>query len=628
MKSALPRLVLALSALAVGAAFVVLDPEQWLTASAGKRLGIGVLAATVWLGGLVSLGGAVLRRLAPSLLGDDDQELLALAVGLGVWGLVSGGLAAAGLLQPTVASVGLVFLWVLAPLRPRPRLPHLGQLAIGVLVVVALVGLIDAAAPPIGTDERYYHLALPRRMLGEGGLLGGLLSPDGSRPMALHVPFAFVMAHGGDVAVRVFHLLLALATLCWTHVLARRTWGHGAGIAAMLLLVGSWSVISEVGHAANDLPTALCLLAAWSAAQRGSWSATGLAGGAALAIKYTAAGPFAGVLLAASMSWRSRVFAGLLATALVVPWWVHNLSEGLHPLFPFAGWPGEFTFQYLEKYGAGRSFLDFVLLPWNAVVEAEIRSFRFLGKLSPTWLVGGLAALPLLWRGKGRPLGIVALLTLSSWAAGPHWLRYLVPGLPLLAVAVAGVVPVALARGDRAGRLAIGALLACWLAGLPANWSPVAASLADRLDAATGQEEPEEYLARTLDDWPVIVHARDRLPPDARVALLFSWSAYHLDRPVLVASVEDHVPTRHLLLSHGDDSLEVLRAAGATHVLTSSVRFRHRIYPFLDEAHFDATFPATEELLDELLLTEAWLEMQDGRHRLYRLGPSELNSSP
>ena len=158
-----------------------------------------------------------------------------------------------------------------------------------------------------------------------------------------------------------------------------------------------------------------------------------------------------------------------------------------------------------------------------------------------------------------------------------------------------------------------------WLAGLPANVGPVWTRTADRLPAALGTESADDYYARTYAPWTAVSWMNRHLPEGAKVACLFDWSSYLVDRPVVLGSVEDHVPSRHFLLEHGDRSLEALRAAGVTHVLVRKARFLRKLYPFLDESRLEADFDAPAALLDELLLMDATLVFAEGGSRVYRL---------
>jgi len=200
----------------------------------------------------------------------------------------------------------------------------------------------------------------------------------------------------------------------------------------------------------------------------------------------------------------------------------------------------------------------------------------------------------------------------ALWAVGPHWLRYLLPTLPLLALAAAA----GLARLPR-WALPFGA--AVWLAGLPANLQPSLSQASEQAAVALGQESPEDYLQRELPPWSALRWLNEETGPEARVALLYSWYAWHLQRPWILGSVEDHVPTRHLLALHGDQALEQLRAAGVSHLLVARIHFLRKSYPFLDEASFEARFRQPEEQLQRLLVQEAVLVFEQGRHSVWKL---------
>lgn len=617
----------ALGALAVGVAFVAVDPASAVTTQALSDGGRAAGAAAAGLATCWWAGRGVLARLEPALLHGPTAWLHCVVVGLLAWGLLlllGCGLAPLGPALLVLATAILVGVGLLGRGQPL-AVPPLTRADLAWLLLLAVPAAVVALAPPLDTDELYYHLALPHKMLQSGGLVGGFLNPSGSRPMALHLPFTALLWAGGESAPRLFHLGLAASLVVGANHMARERGGPLAGHAAAALLVGSYSVTHDAGLAANNLPTAVAVLAVLDAADRGRARALALAAGAALSLKYTAAAAMVGLFLTARVDWRRRVVAGVVALLLVSPWWARNLLEGLHPLFPFAGWPTAFPFQYLEKYGDGRALVDLLLLPWNAVMTAEITSNRFLGRVSPLWLVGGVASLGALAGRNPRHARLVGAcaIILVGWAAGPHWLRYLLPGIGPLAIA-AGVGLGALAglpESARGGALVVGSLGVAWLAGAPANLGPMVDEAADRLDAARGAESRDDFYAKRYLPWPAIAWANAHLPADAKVALLFDWSGYLIDRQVVLGSVEDHVPVRHWVLTHGDRSLDALQKAGVTHVMVRRARFLRKIYPFLSEDHLDQWFDAPVEHLDELLLLRATLVFQAGTNRVYRLDP-------
>jgi len=278
------------------------------------------------------------------------------------------------------------------------------------------------------------------------------------------------------------------------------------------------------------------------------------------------------------------------------------LGAELHPLFPFAGWGT--AFQYVDKYGAGRTPIDFVWLPWRVVFDSSLSSMRFLGRISPAFLIFAGAALASLTNPRHRGLALGAGVAAAAWALGPQWLRYLIPALPLLALA--GAVPIAGWIGQR--RWAWGLVWLAILGGLPANNG----QLITARDAAGPP---------ALHDGEIVAWARTHLPADAKVALFFNWSVHLLDRPTVLGSVEDHIPTRHWIQTHGEDSLPALSREGVTHVLFTRTRFWDKTHPFLDAHTLEQELNGPVQVLGEQLLMGATLIHQRGRTGLWRLPP-------
>lgn len=613
-------------ALFLGAVFLLVDPAQSVAPGAAERAGLGLTVALAWAIAAVGAGGAVLVRAAPDLL-DDERGLLHAGIAGGVlWSMGALALAAVDALQPVplgALGVALAAGWLLRPpIRLSCPSPVLGL----ALLLVFIPGLVETLAPPTDTDELYYHLGLPRKMLDVGGLVGGVLDPSGNRPLLIHLPMAAVLATGGETAPRLLHLIVSLGVVAATASLGRRHLGEGAGAAAALLLAGSWSFVRGGGILGTDMPAALAVLAALDAGLRGRAVGLAIAGGAALGAKYTAGGAVAGVFLVARLPVRARFLAGAAAVAALAPWWVRNALEGLHPLFPFAGWPDLLPFQYLEKYGAGREPLDMILLPWNAVMSAEITSFRFLGRVTPALLALLPAACWAAWRSEtARRLLIAAAAIIAFWATGPHLLRFLLPGLPLLALC-AGAGAARLIAAGVPGRAALCAMAMAGVAGVPANLGPVVGHTGDRINAALGGESRDAFYSRTLPPWPAVRWANRHLPDDAEVAVLFTWHGYLLERRTRLGSVEDHVPVRHWLLQHGAASVSALRAEGISHVLVGRQRFIRKAYPFVSSEELEALFHAPTRSLEDQLLMEATLLYEEAGTRVFELEP--VGSTP
>ena len=579
---------------------VVAMTAPW-TPEAGMEALAGVMGCTAVVVAATGLGGALLK---------DGDAVDALALGLGVMGLVLLPVAGLGLLSPWTCA-GVLILSAAGWLRrPAVRWPEVHASSALLMAPALLVGLMVAFTPPWDTDEVYQHLALPSKFLLEGGLVGGLLHPDASRPMGLHLAFTAALALGGFSAAKLLSWVLAAALLTRLASLQSRA----AGLAAVAVLVGSYTFVRELGLVYNNTPAALYgLLAFCAARQQRTWAMAAFAG-FGLAAKYTLAPLVVGIYLLywSRVGWRNLkpvALATVLALGLVAPWWLRNALEGLHPLFPYAGWPDgqDFHFVFMERYGTGREVADFLALPWNATVHGDPYSYMFLGRITPVALVLAPAAL---WAWvRGERWIAVAALGFLGWAIGPHWLRYLLLPSAVLALAAGE----GFARLPRWGQvIAVGV----WVLGLPSNWGPW---LEKQAPSVALGEEREAFLDQKLPGYSSAAWINEHTSEDAVVALLFAWPGVHLERRWVLSSVEDHVPSRHWIVTHGEAALQDLRAEGVTHVLAGRTGFLHKVYPFLKEADFRAQFQDPERALKELLLAEGTQMFEDGRYGVWRL---------
>jgi hypothetical protein len=501
------------------------------------------------------------------------------------------------------------------------RLPSAPVVVWVVGAVFFLPGLVDALAPPTDTDELSYQLALPRLMTETGGLVGGFAHPDGSRPLPVHLLYAALYALGGEPAPGLWHLGMSAALALGVRTLAEARFGRGQGDLPALALLGSYSWLREIGLAYNNHLVALWLLVAADAMLARRWVLMGWMCGFALAAKYTAAPVVAGLALVAAWDGlrtapRRVALAAVATLAPVVPWWVRNVLDGLHPLFPFAGWPdaASFVFVYAEKYGLGHTPAAIALLPWNLLMHAEIGSFVFLGRVSLVWAAIGLAALLGMRADPAvRRLGFVALLGFVGWTLGAQIVRYLLP--------MAGIV--ALAGASLPRRWPAWLLL---VVSLPANLAPTLTSAAAQIAVVTGNEDRDTFLTREMPAWPALRYLRDHAPTEAPVALLFAWQGYYVRQPWILGSVEDHVPTRYWIWSHGDAALTDLAAEGVRYLLVGQVHFLKKSYPFLTPDVLREQFTAPEEKLRTLLLRDATLLFAQDRWEVWRLDPTKQDA--
>src|SRR5204863_3572908 len=102
-------------------------------------------------------------------------------------------------------------------------------------------------------------------------------------------------------------------------------------------------------------------------------------------------------------------------------------------------------------------------------------------------------------------------------------------------------------------------------------------------------------------------------------ALLYAWQAYYLPQETVLGSVEDHVPTRWWLWSHGDASLADLRSQGVEWLLVGDTHFLPKAYPFLAPDVLRAQFTEPTEALRTLLLRDGTRLFAQDRWEVWRL---------
>ena len=187
------------------------------------------------------------------------------------------------------------------------------------------------------------------------------------------------------------------------------------------------------------------------------------------------------------------------------------------------------------------------------------------------------------------------------WLFSSQQLRYLLPALPLLAIATTGAIGAASKTDGKAnnGRILLWTLAAA--CGVTALTSLAWWLQQNPLPGVTGMETRAEYLARRLDYYPYYADINAQLPPDARVWLVnMRRDTYHLQR----AYFSDYLFEDYTLASWVKTGATVadmrarVRAMGLTHALV-----RH-----------DLLFDSTRSSLTDPRLSEA-----ENRERLARL---------
>ena len=555
-------------------------------------------SSTLWpiLGLSVSvffiLGWGILcaKKLEPTMELTWDVVLLC---GMGVWGLLTFGMLSLEWWNPWVVGV-LLLLGGAGWIQGRCIVPKLSEVTWFAVVCLAFLTGFDVLGPMIDTDALYYHQALAKQMSLRSSLVGGWFEPNGSRPMLLHSAYASMWLFLGEKGPSLIHWLLSMGLV--VSVLERSR----GGIWGFLLLVSSWSFVQEIGVLSNNLPTAFAVFLTWRMVCSKHFGAAALLAFIALSYKLTSLGLIAGIWLVYVSGFRHRLQLMGFVCALFSIWVVRNIGSDLSPLFPFSGW--DEPFQSVEKYGMGRLWEDFLLLPWNVFVHAEIDTHLFQGRLSPMLLVGLLVVQKLDYRGI-----LFFLLGCVFWAAGPQWLRH---AMLLVPIWVFLLGPHIHTKGIRI------LLFAGLFLGVDPNWGPLLSRWSASWEVMRGVVTEESFLKEKIVGYQALKWVDQKLPSDSCPALLFVWSGAVLNRPYVLSSVEDHIPVRAWLRKYGEEAFDVLEC---DHLVVGNPAMSRKKYSFLSDEVYQKQILVPLEQLEEQLLKQAVMVYTAKGVRVYRI---------
>jgi hypothetical protein len=494
-----------------------------------------------------------------------------------VVGLYSGPIAvAAVLIGVALASVEVGRLrgnvW-----RNGTERPSISEKVLLVLIAFPIfLALIASLAPPIAKDTLLYHFALPKAFIAQGG--AGFVEGNIASYIALgnemHSIWAMLLggmfderaaeAAAGATSFLFFPLLLLAVYGGARELKIDRRWS----LLATLMVASIPSAFHVASSSYIDLGLALYItlaifaLSRWWREQKRTWLVlVAIFLGAALSIKLTAVFVFAAFALIVLLRARNdkenagRIVAHgfaalLLAGAIASPWYLRTWKATGSPVFPFymsiwkgeaAGWDVERSnlFQAMNsQYGGNeKGSLDYVLAPVRLSVTAQPEiAGNFDGVLGVSFLLG----LPLLILGLWKfelPIEVkigagVAGIMFLFWLFSSQQLRYLLPIVPVLAIAIISSAKVISEKiGGTFRSVSQLSFAAASIAALLVSfaWFLQAAPLR----VVLGGESRDEYLARNLDYYPYYQWLNSETTPDSKVWLInMRRDTYNLDRPV------------------------------------------------------------------------------------------------
>ena len=418
--------------------------------------------------------------------------LARLVLGVGFWIAIAFSLAAVGWLRPVAlygvaASAAGGALWArrirgrgASAINGGHYRPPLAATWAGSALVCALLApfYLLTMSPEVSWDADVYHLTLPRLFLEHGGFRPVPMSIYSQWPLGTELLFALAMLVKDFVLAKLVHFCFGVLTI-FALALGCHTFHRGAsGTMAALFFLANPVVLTELHIAYVDLAYAFFFTAAFlfalnaAAAEgdpacdpMGSWLLSGLCCGAVAGLKVTGilAAPAIGVLvipqlLAAkgngTLAAKVRRFAacfGVPVLVLWLPWlakaWFYT-GNPIHPLgyalFGGVDWSPTLAIQFArwqESIGMGRGVLDYALLPLRVILQGGADYAHFDGAIGRFWIVLLPLTLVCGWKARlVRSALAVSGVYFVAWAFSSQQMRFLIPILPLLAMAGATTV--------------------------------------------------------------------------------------------------------------------------------------------------------------------------------------------
>lgn len=537
--------------------------------------------------------------------------ILASALGLGETALVLTGFAFIGILSP-LSIIILLFLAcvVLGPqmssmvhialtgsrnLIPRWRTtPWFERIAYLLILMIGLLSMINALTPPWDYDGLMYHLVGPQLLLNSGLFTPNLDNWYVNGPSNIEMLFTIGLALGDDVFPKLIHYTFGLIFAGATALFAARWLSTKTALYSLAILIGIpalpiWAGFAYIdyGWAVYEFLAIACLIEWWRN-ERVEWIVlSGVFTGFATGSKYLGLMGFAvlGLLLVIFVfhrriqkQWQSIIWFAIPAVVICSPWYLKNLVMFGNPVYPLyfggPGWSAERLANYsayLKSFGAGQTFRDYLLLPWNIYAKHSQFGAAMNRNDIPSLLFPLILLYPFL---KKTPL-INTLLGISFvrfilWAFGSQQLRFLMPIYPLLAICTAYIIDHL--STDVFQRSSFKLFLPALTIGLTSIslFYQIQFILQYRtLDAVIGRESRVEFLSNAVGDYPATRYIKENLEDEHSVMMLGDGRGYYCLPKC--APDPDHFRWAGEIYSRNDEQTLAswFNEKGFTHVLIS-----------------------------------------------------------
>ena len=217
---------------------------------------------------LVSLAGGIGRQILSTLEGTNALERVALevALGLGILSLVVLMVGLLGLISRWLAWIGLVgglvgfrngvLAWWgtwRAISRNSGRINLLGKFAFGFVLLLWILNLLWALAPPLKWDSLVYHLQIPAKYVAAGRIFYYPENLYAGFPQLAGMLYTWAIALGSVTTATTLCWAVSLVMFVGVEGFSRRILGKGVAWMAPALLLSGFSISGAMHWAYVDL---------------------------------------------------------------------------------------------------------------------------------------------------------------------------------------------------------------------------------------------------------------------------------------------------------------------------------------------------------------------------------------
>lgn len=617
---------------------------------------------------------------------EEHSHLLELAMktslGAAIWSMVFFFLGIAGLYRSATAIAAVVVglgLAVVSYRRVReaksesrvPEKPSRFDLLIVALIAIPLaLAFISSLAPPVAKDTLLYHFSLPKVFVAQHYLsfVEGNMNSYMALGTEMHIVWAMLVGNlfgvqtgeaAAGASIWMFFPILLMAIFGWSREL-------GLDRRLSLIAVAMVATVPTIYHVSAssyiDVAWALSIFLAiyvlcrwWRSLEIGWLLFTALFLAAALAAKMLTVFAIAAVVLVVVIRARnaqyedgnsvSKVLAGgigsIAAAALLgSPSYIRTWFETGSPLFPYYlnVWSGKAPAWDAERSGLlqqmsaqfggnSKSLVDHLLAPWNVSINAQPEvHVHFDGVIGVAFLLGLPLIVWAVWKFDLKTeakicAGIAAILFLF-WLTSSQQLRYLLPAIPLLAIAATASIGAISTKFSGIRTVATGGFITAAVAGtlVTTAWflqkSP--------LRVVLGGESREAFAERRLDYFPYYQWLNTEASTDEKVWLVnMRRDTYYLDRPYFSDYMIEDL-TLQKMVAEAKDVRELRAKTSAMGVKYLLIRhdflLDYKVSPFVDDKKSRAENEAKLKMAKELILDQANMVRSDSKFSLVKVG--------